>query len=112
VGHYPHSVKALLAVEQDNVPIPEMPLHHKASLHSLRHHLPVCNELWTNPSPIRTHDVQRPWVVVRTVVDETLHLVHLVRGNLLGNCEPARNIERDPDLVDVQIGIWRNDCPS
>ena len=45
MGHYRHSVKARLAVEQDNVAIPEMPLHDKAWLHSLRHYLPVCDEL-------------------------------------------------------------------
>src|SRR5207245_6818804 len=66
-------------------------------------HFSVGYEFETNSSSIRPHNIECSWIIVRAVIDEPFHLFDIVTGKFVGNCQPARNIQREPNFVIVVV---------
>ena len=105
-------MEAWLAVEQYDVSVSKMSFDDEPGLDGFCDHFSVGYEFETNSSSIGPHNIECSWIIVRAVIDEPFHLFDIVTGNFVGNCQPARNIQRDSNFVNVEVRIRGHDCPG
>lgn len=57
-----------------------------------------------------TQDVLGSWPVGGTILNESLHLIEVVRRHCLGVRQVSRDGQRHTKLVELQVRVRRDDC--
>mmetsp|Transcript_15419 Transcript_15419/g.31430 ORF Transcript_15419/g.31430 Transcript_15419/m.31430 type:complete len:224 (-) Transcript_15419:876-1547(-) len=107
VAHNTHLVQTRLAVEDDDVVVPEVPLDDPAVLED--EIVPVLGIPEVDPSSVISNDELGAGVDRGPVCYELLHQLLVERRHLIGDGEVEGHRPRDADLVDAQVGVGRDD---
>jgi hypothetical protein len=117
VGHHAHAVQRGLPVEQHDVAVLEVALHHGAGQHvQLRGQLRVLRGDLDAP-PVGADDVVDPRQVfaahaeggLGAALDQLPGLLDVVRRDLDGHGQLAGRVDRHADLVDADVGVGADD---
>ena len=106
VRHHRHLVQRRLPVEQDNVAVLEVALDDPPVLEERVGALVVPQ---VDPVARVADDVPRAGVLVRSVPDQFLEVLDVVRRDALRVGQSPRDRERDADLVERQVGVTGDD---
>ena len=70
--------------------------------------LPIHNELKPDPFAVGSDYVESPGVFLWTVANKLPHLLNVPFCNLLRNRKPHRNLKWNSNLVNIEVGVRRN----
>mmetsp|Transcript_10070 Transcript_10070/g.31758 ORF Transcript_10070/g.31758 Transcript_10070/m.31758 type:complete len:430 (+) Transcript_10070:3040-4329(+) len=107
VAHDGHLVQRRLPVEQHQVVVANVALHHPALVDDLA--AQVAHVPQVRHRAVGTHDVVGARVLLRAATHQRVQLLVVPPRHALGEGQAACNADRHAHLVDAQVGVRRDD---
>jgi len=99
-----------LSVEKHEVPVLQVPLHYVPDFEV--HVRPVAQNAQVDLPLVVADDVLGAGPLTRTIFNQESELVDVLGGHSLRHCEAHRDDDGNSKLVEIQIRIGRDHCPS